>query len=328
MQIHVNNFSISVSYIICFVIAILFIIISLFLLVRGQNNNSNEDNKGLLSWVEKKDLVYWLLIICLGAISTITYQYSGNRNALDHWTFAGTIVSIILAVVAIGFTLFQTLSSNLSSEKITVAADKIENASNTLDSSDLREAGTVISKVSSEFLSYHDKLQEQFKKIEEEIKSVRSDQVEQFNRFNENFTEEKSNNNDNEDAVTETVFIEKIYLKLPVFPQFFVYSLSRFQEEEITFTIQTQTKFVKGLIEATNTKSRGVTESMVDYALGNFVSIRVWINRLFSVSKMSKTWLPDNVVMSIKEQGEDILRINQVAKDYLEEFIKSEKRND
>ncbi|MEK5332002.1 hypothetical protein [Lysinibacillus sp. FSL W8-0992] len=133
------------------------------------NKEEKEKEKTFTGWIKKKDILYWLLLFCLGAISLFTYQYSGDKNVISHWGFAGTIVSIILAVVAIGFTLFQTLSSNLSSEKIAEAAFRIESVSKNLDYKRISESSEIMNKSATY-------LKEQIPLIKNEIEELKKGQ--------------------------------------------------------------------------------------------------------------------------------------------------------
>ncbi|KOS60585.1 hypothetical protein FJQ98_12060 [Lysinibacillus agricola] len=114
----------------------LLLIFSLFIIAMVMKNPANEKEKNieekektLTSWIEKKDILYWLLIMCLGAISIFTYQYSGDKNVISHWGFAGTIVSIILAVLAIIYTYYQSATTVDSTKRLEKSAKKVEKVS-------------------------------------------------------------------------------------------------------------------------------------------------------------------------------------------------------
>jgi len=144
-----------------------------------------EKKKTLTSWIEKKDILYWLLIMSLAAISIFTFQYSGDKDVISHWGFAGTIVSIILAVVAIGFTLFQTLSSDLSSSKITESAEIISKVSAELNSSDLAMAGEVINKAAMDLINYKTFLESSISEVHNDLKTH---QKENFDNIRDSIT--------------------------------------------------------------------------------------------------------------------------------------------
>ncbi|MCS5501909.1 hypothetical protein NY607_12310 [Lysinibacillus sp. A4] len=190
--------------------------------------------KSLTSWIEVKDLLYWLLIICLGSISLFTYQYRGNSEVIDHWGFAGTIVSIILAVVAIGFTLFQTLSSNLSSEKIADSAIKIEQVTQNLDSKALSESSQVMIE-SAEFLRTKINL------IEDKLNSINIVQETLNEIAASSFGKGPSTDSDslNLDAIDLDVFIDKVIPHVPYYSKMYLYMHVRLYNSKIYFNEKT-----------------------------------------------------------------------------------------
>ncbi|WP_421924845.1 hypothetical protein [Lysinibacillus capsici] len=175
-----------------------------------------EKKKTLTSWIEKKDILYWLLIICLAAISIFTFQYSGDKDVISHWGFAGTIVSIILAVVAIGFTLYQSLSSEFSSSKIVESAEIISKVSEELNNSDLAKAGEVINKAATDMSKYHSELEEKIiSRVINEIGDLRNDHEKKFqglfNTVNDYYSDRiKINNNSKSTVIQIDDFIENM----------------------------------------------------------------------------------------------------------------------
>jgi hypothetical protein len=246
MTIHLNNIETSFSFVLLFIFIILFLINSIILIVKSKKENNSKDV--ILGWVEKKDILYWLIIISLGAISVITYEYSGDRDALSHWSFAGTIVSIILAIVAIGFTLFQTFTNNLSSEKIAGAADKIQKASDGLDSSELNKAGKIISGLSSNILSINEKLEKEMFEINNEIKSLKEEQTNYYAQFNDIFSLKKNTSTDSDSLnveLSKEEFLNKIISQMPYMHIFFLYCIFRFKNEGIHLTNESKVKFLE-----------------------------------------------------------------------------------
>ncbi|WP_409370321.1 hypothetical protein [Lysinibacillus sp. 38-6] len=197
-------------------------------------DNIGEENKGkyskdktLTSWIKKKDLLYWLLIICLGTISLFTFRYKDATEVVSHWGFAGTIVSIILAVVAIGFTLFQTLSSNLSSEKIAVSADKIESATINLDTATLVESGKIM-KDAADFLKKEiEFIKKDLTIIKDETKHNNSKWEEQIKDINQSVI------NTREELVKLEDFQNEVFGKLPYYPKLFIYAFFQTLRKQI-----------------------------------------------------------------------------------------------
>src|ERR1700760_3776689 len=86
-----------------------------------------------LNNLTKRDWIFILIIISLmqGIIWYISFVNSKSVNALNYVSFAGTLISIILAVLAIGYTYGESLAeknkSNNISNQINTLNDVIKN---------------------------------------------------------------------------------------------------------------------------------------------------------------------------------------------------------
>lgn len=81
-----------------------------------------------MKWIEKKDLVYWVIII--GLIWILT---SNMEIPLAKWSFASTISSIVLAVIAIIYSYEQNSASLTSIRLLEESAKKIGDASSKIE---------------------------------------------------------------------------------------------------------------------------------------------------------------------------------------------------
>lgn len=238
---------------------LLFSLIVIAVIIEKSFNDKLEEKnekKTLTSWITKKDILYWLLLVCMGAISLFTYQYRGSDEVIGHWGFAGTIVSIILAVVAIGFTLFQTLSSDLSSAKILTSAEKIENASAGLDSTKLQDASDIITKTSENIASYTSKVEEKLEKLTEELLSIKHAQIDSGTKFNELISYYESSSLENNEQGLSKVgeplidinsFIDNVFPNLTYMPRFYIFSIFYMYENNIQLIKEKRTFFLKEL---------------------------------------------------------------------------------
>lgn len=84
------------------------------------------------NWIERKDLVYWLIIVVLLWLLSSDYGKE-NPVVLDNWNFTGTIVSIILAILAIVYTYAQNSTTLLTTNKLGESADKIEDVTKKIE---------------------------------------------------------------------------------------------------------------------------------------------------------------------------------------------------
>lgn len=84
------------------------------------------------SIIERKDLVYWLIISVIFLIGSLTVNVQSNEQLIDRTNFASTIASIILAVIAIIYTFYQSITNTANEYKLNSSIDKIDNASNAI----------------------------------------------------------------------------------------------------------------------------------------------------------------------------------------------------
>lgn len=94
---------------------------------KTSEDHLHEENSSI-NWIEKKDLLYWLIIISLGSISIFSFKYKTADEVIDHWGFAGTIVSIILAVLAIIYTYYQSATTVDSTKRLERSTKKVQKA--------------------------------------------------------------------------------------------------------------------------------------------------------------------------------------------------------
>lgn len=81
---------------------------------------------------EKKDLAYWIIILILFIIGSFTVYYGSIEDVATHIGFAGTIVSILLAFIAIIYSFYQSSTYENVNHKLDTSANKIEEATTKL----------------------------------------------------------------------------------------------------------------------------------------------------------------------------------------------------
>jgi len=80
----------------------------------------------------KRDFFYIVGFLIIAIIFIISGRLSGNTNVVDYVGFAGTIVSILLAVIAIIYSFYQSSTYENSTQKLDITANKIEEITNEL----------------------------------------------------------------------------------------------------------------------------------------------------------------------------------------------------
>lgn len=74
----------------------------------------------------KKDLFYWVLGLAIYSYFITTKQLSKSKELVDYIGFAATILSIVLAIIAIIYSFIQTLTTDGAIEKLDKSAKRIE----------------------------------------------------------------------------------------------------------------------------------------------------------------------------------------------------------
>lgn len=70
-------------------------------------------------------LIIFIVILLQFIVQVSAWLYGGNTGALGYVSFAGTVVSIILAVLAIVYSNFQSISQQNSAERISSQVEKL-----------------------------------------------------------------------------------------------------------------------------------------------------------------------------------------------------------
>jgi hypothetical protein len=81
---------------------------------------------------KKKDLAYWLIFLIILCVFIFTHRLADNETAVGYIGFAGTIMSLILAVLAIIYSYYQSSTYESSIKKLESSAERIEVMTNDL----------------------------------------------------------------------------------------------------------------------------------------------------------------------------------------------------
>lgn len=220
LTVAINGTIINFSGLMLIFISVFLLVISIFLLQKKHQQSNKSEKNNIFDWVDRKDLIYWIIIVCLGSISVFTFQYSGDKTAIAHWGFAGTIVSIILAVIAIVFTFYQSFYSNVTSDKIFIAADKITKATDELDTQKLIKSSDIINDVAENLTEMRELLHHEIRSLRNENKKGMDDLIKKL-----------SNNlmvNNPKEAIVDNYTLDeegftKLFFRLPERAQIFLY---------------------------------------------------------------------------------------------------------
>ncbi|WP_366248379.1 hypothetical protein [Terribacillus aidingensis] len=79
---------------------------------------------------KNKDFIYCMIIMTLLLIGVFTFFYGGRDDIVSHMGFGGTVVSILLAVVAIIYSFYQSSTYENANAKLDASASQIQEAAN------------------------------------------------------------------------------------------------------------------------------------------------------------------------------------------------------
>lgn len=117
--------------------------------------------------VTMKDLVYWIIMLILLNIFIITGRLSDNTTVLSYISFSGTLISIILAVIAIIYSYFQSSSFENMKTKLDDSVEKIQSATNDLES--ISQLSELTNKVSDSICNFEHNISNSLQGIEKYI---------------------------------------------------------------------------------------------------------------------------------------------------------------
>ncbi len=139
--------------------------------------------------MEKNVKVYWVVIIMVLTISVFVFIQTSNtnNNLVQYLSFAGSITSLVLGLIAIFYSIISNQQSTENFGKLKEAVTKIE------------EGAKIISSVSSNIHSKLDKISDDIVKIGTKEKS---DQLVSTNTFTADKNVETTDNSDTPDVET------------------------------------------------------------------------------------------------------------------------------
>ena len=136
---------------------------------------------GDLLKLETKDFVWALAVLGVVIIGLCTLFFGGKGNEIvSYVSFAGTITSVILSVVAIVYSFIQSASSATHSQRLSDISSRIEDTVDTLTDSRTKISGAVealdkTNKAIGESVETLQTLPSRFERVESEVNKVGGD---------------------------------------------------------------------------------------------------------------------------------------------------------
>ncbi|AIC95455.1 spore cortex biosynthesis protein YabQ [Shouchella lehensis] len=115
----------------------------------------------------KKDFIYWVIILVAIIIFLFVWRINNHEEVVSQISLVGSVSSILLALIAIGYAFFQTNSTQLESKKMLELLEKMDIKVDELD-----EIKQGLSNMEGEFSNFKKNSQFQSTKLYEAIKSM------------------------------------------------------------------------------------------------------------------------------------------------------------
>ncbi|MCU4794632.1 hypothetical protein [Bacillus cereus] len=301
-----------------FILGVIFLF--LFLAIRKiiTNGKSQNSPQELHEWVEKKDLAYWLIIIILFAISSYTYKYSSNDAVITHWGFAGTIVSIILAIIAIVYTFFDNFTSKSSHQKLEESADRIKDITKKLDSNNLVDSSNKIEEIGSKLEVITSKMDKQLESINNEINKMHNNTNQSFSQFNKKLdnhlglANQNTNNRTKGKTSPDSVDLKHFfytYGQVTIWNNLSLISIGLLDNHNITFNMDDAPKLaetISKILNADSNDSKFTTFSYTSMMGVSLIStVRIFKSNGFNVSDSNELEIDPQIKKLLNSYLED-----------------------
>ena len=142
-----------------------------------------------------REWLFVILIIVMGLLILhgVSYEFSTSKRALGYVSFAGTIVSILLGLIAIIYSFVQSMTQSNSVVEIKNEVERLVSASNDISQSNvklhasakhLEGATEKLTELMGETIGAANKAVQEFQKVPEFYDSLKSDVAVQKNKIN------------------------------------------------------------------------------------------------------------------------------------------------
>lgn len=182
----------------------------------------------------RKDMTYWIIILILFMVGSFTVYYGSDKNMVSHIGFGGTIVSILLAVIAIIYSFYQSSTYESTTYKLDTSAKQIEEATQQL--SNVSEIKAVLENFKGEVKEINDSITD--------LKEISNNIGNGINSMRKSFEDTKKNLLLNLDSSFESMnvddsdfsegFMDKVLDNGGKYPLFTLILFNELNEKEIS----------------------------------------------------------------------------------------------
>ena len=180
----------------------------------------------------KRDFFYIVSFLIILMIGVVSGRLSDNANVVDYVGFAGTIVSILLAVIAIIYSFYQSSTYENSTQKLDITANKIEQITNELSK---------VAEISGNLKETVDKINNIVTNIEENL----YEDINQKPQTNFSFSHETKSHetNSNNEFNYDKFYFENVASNLTVLASIVIVWIQKSHKNNVSFNIKDCTRY-------------------------------------------------------------------------------------
>src|SRR5699024_9531520 len=122
--------------------------------------------------ITKKDFIYWIIFLVALIILLLVWKWDSEQQLANQISLVGSVSSILLALVAIGYAFFQTQSNSNENKTMLSTLIKVSEEVNKLETinSSLKEIYTDLAKFQKESSSFQEKTEHNFAILTDSLK--------------------------------------------------------------------------------------------------------------------------------------------------------------
>ncbi len=185
VTLNINIYKVIFAVIVAIVVSIVIILVyinknSKKLICTGENNESNEHRKNIIT---KKDMAYWIIFLIIISIMWGSSHIYEKEDFTQYVSFSGTVTSIVLGVVAIIYSFFQSFDNASSKESLQSVSNNLKKSSEEIKdhtekvsgfNDKLIELSTALEKTVNDIGAISDNVDKAMISLENRLKNVES----------------------------------------------------------------------------------------------------------------------------------------------------------
>lgn len=163
---------------------IIYILLILYILSKSNTRyvSSNSDTKTHSKLITGKDLAYWIVILLCLVVYFSSVQLYQNEDFTKYISFAGTVTSIILGVIAIIYSFFQSYDNSRNKDEIQKVYNDIDESicelkDNVKELEKMSENINKISEVTTELNKVVSKIEKDLSNVSSKVENIAVDYV-------------------------------------------------------------------------------------------------------------------------------------------------------